>query len=87
MNMSTFSVTIEGLGKKCDGTQYTKHFQSAFNKLGEVASESEAVTKFWRNYDLESAGFHTGAAGKAKYSAPFLSAIKAAFVGETKKSK
>ena len=87
MNMSTVVVSLPTKGKKCDGTQYTKHFQSAFNKLGECATENEAVAKFWKNYDVESVGFETGSFGRAKYSAPFLTSIRQAFASEGKKTK
>jgi hypothetical protein len=79
MNMNQIIVTTAGLGKKCDGTQYTKLFQTALAGIGEVKTASEAKTKFWQGFDTASAEYHVGSAGKAKYSAPFLAAIDAAF--------
>lgn len=80
MNVSSLSVnTTKSLGAKCNGAKYTELFQKAFNGIGEAKTEGEAVAKFWANFARESVGYHTGASGKATYSAPFLTTIRAAF--------
>lgn len=87
MLMTNLVVARVNLGEKCSGTQYTKLYQASLAEIGEVKTAVEAKQKFYAAFDRLSAGFHTGASGRAKYSAPFLAAIDAAFAPVAPKSK
>ena len=86
MNLSAVTIPVQTAGKKCDGPTYVKLFQQSFAKIGEVNTVTDAKTKFWQNWDAESAGFHTGSAGIKKYSEPFIAAIDKAFAESAAKS-
>ena len=74
------TVATPAVGKKCSGPQYVLNFQKAVALIPEsVRSESEAKSAFWKAYRDVSAEYHTGSAGEAKYSAPFLVAISEHF--------
>ena len=93
--MPNFNLEVSGLsgnsaGLKCDGAQYTKMFSACYKHVAEngakLKTSADAVSAFWKEWDKISAPFHTGDSGKRKYSAPFLSAIAAAYVESAAKT-
>ncbi len=85
--MPNFSADVTGIssnGLKCDGPKYTSLFRACYDHVAkngkDLKDSASAVAMFWKKWDEISAPYHTGDAGKRKYSAPFLSAIASAFV-------
>ena len=85
--MPNFNLNVTGIsanGLKCDGPKYTQLFRACYEKVAKnsanLKTSSDATAAFWKEWDVISAPYHTGDAGKRKYSAPFIAAIGQAFV-------
>ena len=93
ITMPNFTLNVAAIssnGMKCDGAQYTSLFRSCYEHVAkngkDLKDSASAVAMFWKKWDDVSAPYHTGDAGKRKYSAPFLSAIAAAFTKSAEKA-
>ena len=79
MDFANVVVENAGLGLKCNGAKYGELFQLSLGRIKNAASVDEAIKQLWRNFDEASKDYHTGDAGKLKYSQPFIAKIRAAF--------